>query len=149
MGPSAAAAPASNKQQAAPKLASKQQAASKLASKQQAAPKLKATAKQATKGFLSKQLAAPKLKAKKGVGAKPGARERITEDTVEGKIVEWRGKIGWIKLTESVDDVDSDKDLYCAKEDLVEGTSTKKGTIVTCHVYKDAKGFGAEEVSEA
>lgn len=101
----------------------------------------------------SAKVAAAK-KAKQGAGAKPGAkpgaRERITEDAVMGEIVEFKGKVGWIKLTEFVsDDIPDDKDIYCTKDDLVEGTSTKKGTVVTCHVYKDAKGFGVEEVSEA
>merc|ERR1712187_849929 len=77
-------------------------------------------------------------------------RKRITDEPVMGEIVEFRGAIGWIKLSETVDEIDEpDKDLFCLKKDLAEGTSTKKGTDVTCHVYKDAKGFGAEEVSEA
>merc|ERR1712048_628098 len=91
----------------------------------------------------------PFEKAKKATGAKPGQRERITEDAVMGEIVEFKEKICWIKLSEPIDGIDEDKDLYCAREDVAEGCSKKKGTVVTCHVYKDAKGFGAEEVEEA
>merc|ERR1712048_708011 len=99
---------------------------------------LKATAKKA----------AVAKKANQGSGGAPGARERITDDAVEGKIKDFRGSVGWIKLTDTTIEGIGDKDLYCMKKDVVEGTSTKRGTAVTCHIYKDAKGFGAEEVAE-
>merc|ERR1711953_1093329 len=86
--------------------------APKMATK--TAVQLKATAKKA----------AVAKKTKQGTASTPG-RKRITDDAVEGEIKSFGGSFGWIKLTESSVEGVGDKDLYCMKKDVVEGTSTK------------------------
>lgn len=86
-----------------------------------------ATSKPKLGGMATMLKAAATLKASAKKAAAKGTtksnlkRTRLTEEPVMGEIVQFKGKIGWIKPSESVDGIDDDKDLYCTKEDLVEG----------------------------
>merc|ERR1712048_941089 len=111
--------------------------------------KLKATAKVAAAKKATTTLKGPQKPGGKKASGPKLAKERVTTDAVTGEVVSFKGKFGWIKLTEEVDEVEEDKDLYCAKEDVAEGTSLEPGTAILCHVYKDSKGFGVEDVCEA
>jgi len=122
----------------------------KAGAKSTSLPPNKVAGTAATKPKLGGMATSLKASAKKAAAkSAPAAnlkRKRLTSEPVMGEIVQFKGKIGWIKPSESIDGID-DKDLYCTKADVVEGTPTAKGTDVEFHIYKDAKGFGADGIA--
>lgn len=76
-------------------------------------------------------------------------RERITEIPINGKVLSFNGKVGWIKPDEPLDHPLAAKhqgDIYLHEKDVLEdGDAPEKGKAVNFHVYADKGGLGAEE----
>jgi hypothetical protein len=83
------------------------------------------------------------------------ARERITESTIRGELVEWKGSFGWITvLPDSAPEVAKHPKyskhsgrIYVHRQDLPGGLKEMAiGAGVQFHVYADTCGLGAEEI---
>merc|ERR1712039_744307 len=78
-------------------------------------------------------------------------RERITEVALVGKVVEWKGKFGWIQPEEPFHHEKAKEKhggkIWFSKVDVVNGVdSMAPGTLCEFHVYADAGGIGAEQI---
>merc|ERR1712217_35804 len=95
-----------------------------------------------------------KGKGKKGPRRPSGPnleRTRITDKTVTGEVVEWKGKYGWIKPTVDVEHekaVEQHKGkVFVSMTDLKDGlTELTVGNVCQFHIFYDSSGLGAEEV---
>lgn len=70
-------------------------------------------------------------------------RARVTK-RITGKLIEWKGKYGWIKPTEAIDHPDASKrggKVYIAQEDVEEEVQVKG--VVSFLTYVDETGLGA------
>lgn len=77
-----------------------------------------------------------------------GARERILAKRVTGKLIRWRGQMGWIKPTEKIDHPEAErhrKGIYLHEVDVKPGHELHQGAQVTFFVYSDEDGLGAEQ----
>lgn len=77
-----------------------------------------------------------------------GARERILAKRVTGKLIRWRGQMGWIKPTEKIDHPEAErhkKGIYLHEVDVKPGHQLHQGAQVTFFVYSDEDGLGAEQ----
>lgn len=89
-----------------------------------------------------------------GGGWRPGGpdlpRKRVTGSQISGIVVEWKGKFGWIKPDEAVNNPLAEKHggkIYVSSKDVQGGvTELAAGGLVMFHVYSDSSGLGAEEV---
>jgi len=75
-------------------------------------------------------------------------RQRLTEVPVNGQVISFKGKVGWIKPDEPLEHQLAQKhkgDIYLHIKDVMEGESPEKGKAVNFHVYADKSGLGAEE----
>lgn len=79
-------------------------------------------------------------------------RERVTEQKVEGEVLEWQVSYGWLRPTVPIEHPAAqrrDGRVYVHRNDLLgegEVTALTKGAKVRFHVYEDPSGLGAEEV---
>lgn len=78
-------------------------------------------------------------------------RARITEAAVQGEVLEWKGRYGWIKARCEIahDSASRNKGrIYVNRKDLMgELAELTQGSDVQFHVYADEAGLGAEEVT--
>lgn len=75
-------------------------------------------------------------------------RTRVTDVSVSGEVVEWKGKFGWVKATTDIEHEHAakrDGKLYVNAKDLIGGEELTVGQAVEFHVYEDSSGLGAEE----
>lgn len=102
-----------------------------------------------------------KNNAKKAAGAggsgekKPGGpdlpRERISEAPIQGKVIDWRKKHGWIKPSDEIKAIEHESlkvrkgRIYVHENDVLSGAPLEKGQSVEFHLYVDESGVGAEE----
>ena len=92
-----------------------------------------------------------KGKGKSGLTGLHLPRTRITTQLVVGKMIEWKGKYGWIQPTSyarisNCKVARSDGRLYVSISDVRENTRVAMGLQYRFHVFEDACGLGAEEV---
>jgi len=71
------------------------------------------------------------------------ARTPVSTKPVRGRVVRSNGKVAFIKLDEKIDHPRAQKNLYLHAND-VKGKFPGLGAQVTCTVYEDAAGLGAE-----
>jgi len=75
-------------------------------------------------------------------------RTRVTDASVSGEVVEWKGKFGWVKATDAIEHEKAakrDGKLYVNAKDVIGGDELTVGQAVEFHVYEDGSGLGAEE----
>jgi len=78
-------------------------------------------------------------------------REVVSSETLLGVVLDWKGKVGWIKPDAPVDHKEvrtvgkRKGQLYCHTVD-VEGETPLTGAQVSFSIYKDEHGLGAEGV---
>mmetsp|Transcript_15874 Transcript_15874/g.37726 ORF Transcript_15874/g.37726 Transcript_15874/m.37726 type:complete len:120 (+) Transcript_15874:2-361(+) len=92
-----------------------------------------------------------KGKSNRGKGHKL-PRERISEATMIGEVLEWKGKYGWIKPQEPITHEKASRHggkIFVSQEDLVGVTELSAGRLCQFHLFSDASGLGAEEVLQA
>jgi len=116
--------------------------------------------KPATKTSLALKL---KLKQKKGKGQGKGKnaredkgsegpdlpREIVSDEPLEGEIVFFGRKMGWILPSVPVEHPEAEKrdgKIYCHVNDSISGERLEKGTRVQFTLYADSSGLGAQEV---
>mmetsp|Transcript_96369 Transcript_96369/g.171282 ORF Transcript_96369/g.171282 Transcript_96369/m.171282 type:complete len:348 (-) Transcript_96369:101-1144(-) len=91
-------------------------------------------------------------KGKGGCGANQ-PRERITDTPVIGTVMEWKGTFGWLQSAIPLDHPAATSrggKIYVHQKDLAFSMdSLLEGQALSFHVYTDASGLGAEEVSIA
>jgi hypothetical protein len=77
-------------------------------------------------------------------------RTRISEASITGEVVEWKGKYGWIQPSEPVEHPMAAKHqgrIFASVSDLVGGiTELTPGSLCQFQVFTDASGLGAEEI---
>mmetsp|Transcript_21834 Transcript_21834/g.70714 ORF Transcript_21834/g.70714 Transcript_21834/m.70714 type:complete len:346 (+) Transcript_21834:153-1190(+) len=74
-------------------------------------------------------------------------RERISEAPMTGTLDNWRGKFGWIDMSEKVAHPAAKKNkgkVYLSQKDWEQPTPPTKGTAVMFYLYADDAGLGAE-----
>eukprot|EP00930_Biecheleria_cincta_P055158 TRINITY_DN4150_c0_g1_i1.p1 TRINITY_DN4150_c0_g1~~TRINITY_DN4150_c0_g1_i1.p1 ORF type:complete len:353 (-),score=91.60 TRINITY_DN4150_c0_g1_i1:81-1139(-) len=93
-----------------------------------------------------------KAKGKNGPNGPNLSRTRIGESPISGTVLRFVGNTGWIKPSENVDHPEFGKHkgkVYVHKKDLQGLESLDKDMNVVFHLYADAAGLGAEEVTLA
>merc|ERR1712232_478536 len=77
-------------------------------------------------------------------------RTRITEEPLEGEVVEWKGKFGWIKPAEPFEHEKANPrhegKIFVSLKDLNGLESLDVGTYCQFQVFFDEAGIGAEEI---
>mmetsp|Transcript_39818 Transcript_39818/g.86915 ORF Transcript_39818/g.86915 Transcript_39818/m.86915 type:complete len:233 (+) Transcript_39818:339-1037(+) len=99
--------------------------------------KAKAKAKAAQSATEPKEKGGPDLK-----------RTRIVATPLEGEVISWKGKFGFVKATEEFDHPragEKDGRIYVHLKDMVSGEAPEKGQKVNFYLYSDSSGLGAEE----
>jgi len=74
-------------------------------------------------------------------------RKRISPALLTGKIVSWKGKVGWIQPQEAINHPKAAAHhghIYLHEKDVKDGRSMSPGQQVSFHVYADSTGLGAE-----
>jgi len=74
-------------------------------------------------------------------------RMRLTEEAVDGHVVEWKGNFGWVKPVEPFDHPAAKRregKIYASSKD-VKGEAAVD-VKVKFHIYEDPQGLGAEEI---
>lgn len=67
---------------------------------------------------------------------------------INGTVIEWKKKYGWIMPTETFEHPESEKHggkIYVHMQDVQEGEMAKDSEVLF-HVFVDSSGLGAEEV---
>jgi len=75
-------------------------------------------------------------------------RERFTETPLNGEVLEWRGRFGWLKPLSSIEHPAAEMHhsrVYVNEKDLVGAKELEPGQLVSFHVYADESGIGAEK----
>merc|ERR1712204_122653 len=76
-------------------------------------------------------------------------RERISDMSIPGEIVEWKRKFGWIRPTELFEHSRAspkhDGKIFIHQKDVIPEGDLEVGQQVEFHIYADANGLGAEE----
>lgn len=77
-------------------------------------------------------------------------RKRVSTAKVEGKVIEWKGKYGWIQPNQPVRHPKAPQRqgrIFVSKTDIGEGLwELAPNTLCTFHVFEDEAGLGAEDV---
>lgn len=121
-------------------------------------PKTKAVAKQ---GGTFKLMTVPKSQVNGGLkrdnvddedvaGGPELSRSRVTEESVMGEVVSWKGKYGFVKALTDISHAkagDRGGKIYLHSKDVLGDAKLKVGQSVTFQVYEDSSGLGAEECS--
>lgn len=86
----------------------------------------------------------------KGKSKPAGPKEVIHDEPLNGTIVKWQGKFGWVKPDDEIDHplAGNHQDLYVSQEDVeeeIEGV----GSRVQFMLYADNRGLGAQNVKPA
>lgn len=74
-------------------------------------------------------------------------RTRLTEEPIDGAVVEWKGNFGWLKPTDPFDHPAAKRregKIYVSTKDVTGEASLD--AKVKFHIYEDPQGLGAEEV---
>eukprot|EP00930_Biecheleria_cincta_P030920 TRINITY_DN2142_c1_g1_i1.p1 TRINITY_DN2142_c1_g1~~TRINITY_DN2142_c1_g1_i1.p1 ORF type:complete len:341 (+),score=89.00 TRINITY_DN2142_c1_g1_i1:149-1171(+) len=74
-------------------------------------------------------------------------RMRLTQEAVDGQVVEWKGSFGWVKPTEPFDHPAAKRregKIYASSKD-VKGEAAVDAKV-KFHIYEDPQGLGAEEI---
>jgi len=77
-------------------------------------------------------------------------RTRISEAPFSGTVVEFKGKYGWIEVAEAIEHEKAEKHggrLFFGKDDIAGADSVEAGATVEFHIWEDASGLGADEVT--
>jgi len=77
-------------------------------------------------------------------------RTRISEAPFSGTVVEFKGKYGWIEVAEAIEHEKAAKHggrLFFGKDDIAGAESVEPGATVEFHIWEDASGLGADEVT--
>eukprot|EP00401_Gymnodinium_catenatum_P079067 CAMPEP_0117550986 /NCGR_PEP_ID=MMETSP0784-20121206/48959_1 /TAXON_ID=39447 /ORGANISM="" /LENGTH=327 /DNA_ID=CAMNT_0005348013 /DNA_START=56 /DNA_END=1039 /DNA_ORIENTATION=+ len=101
------------------------------------------------KGSSGKGGAAPKKSAKAGATL---GRTRVGSSKVVGRVLEWKGKYGWIQLANPAKHEAASKNdgkVYVNTKDVEDGGALEEGAAVRFFLYADASGLGAEKCSIA
>lgn len=76
-------------------------------------------------------------------------RTRITDELVQGCVLEWKGRYGWLQLDAAIEHEKAKKKdgrVFVSKSDLRGGLSTLRvGDSCRFYLYADESGLGAEE----
>mmetsp|Transcript_73454 Transcript_73454/g.129637 ORF Transcript_73454/g.129637 Transcript_73454/m.129637 type:complete len:460 (+) Transcript_73454:49-1428(+) len=75
-------------------------------------------------------------------------RSRLTQSPVAGKVVEWRGKYGWIISDKEIRHESSLRNggrIFVSMSDVRGKSSLSVGECCSFHVFADESGLGAEE----
>mmetsp|Transcript_101832 Transcript_101832/g.328627 ORF Transcript_101832/g.328627 Transcript_101832/m.328627 type:complete len:192 (+) Transcript_101832:156-731(+) len=75
-------------------------------------------------------------------------RKRLTEVPIMGKVLEWKGKYGWVAPESPVDHPKASRHggkIYVSSQDVIGAAELMEGAAVQFHIYEDASGLGAEE----
>mmetsp|Transcript_74198 Transcript_74198/g.159021 ORF Transcript_74198/g.159021 Transcript_74198/m.159021 type:complete len:341 (-) Transcript_74198:103-1125(-) len=86
-----------------------------------------------------------------GAGAEM-PRERVSEETATGEVVEWKDNYGWVKPHAEINHPAASQregKVYVNKKDLSGVESLTVGQAVKFYVYEDPSGLGGEEVTPA
>jgi len=76
-------------------------------------------------------------------------RTRITDQSLTGTVLEWKGKFGWIEPAEPIEHEKAakrDGKIWVSVDDIVDGTELIEGAVVEFQLWEDDSGLGAEEV---
>ena len=76
------------------------------------------------------------------------ARTRISPEPLTGKVVSWKGQVGWIEPEHAVNHPKAyahKGQLYVHSKDVLNGEALSSGTQVHFHLYEDRAGLGAEQ----
>lgn len=84
--------------------------------------------------------------------AAASVRDRLTDEPMTGRVLEWKGSFGWIEPNEEIDKSaeywSATGRLYVHRADLANGLSAlEPGAMVQFHAFVDGKGVGAENVT--
>lgn len=106
--------------------------------------------KDASKKQPSAKDEAPKAPApeKKSEQAQPKERTKITSKPVRGKLLDWKGKFGWVSADDKIEHPEAEKHkgkIFLAEEDA-KFEIPGKGSILSFIVYTDGDGLGAMSV---
>lgn len=78
-------------------------------------------------------------------------RTRVSQEKFMGSVSAWKGKYGWITPAEEIEHEKAQKhrgSIFVSKDDLTDGVQElAPGTMVEFHIWEDASGLGAEEVT--
>lgn len=77
-------------------------------------------------------------------------RFRVTEVAITGEITEWKGKYGWLRPHADIGHPMAAKrggKVFMSTKDVIGTVDLCVGTMVQFHIYEDATGLGAEEVT--
>lgn len=75
-------------------------------------------------------------------------RTRISAEPLTGKVVFWKGQVGWIEPEHAVNHPKAyahKGQLYVHSQDVLNGEALSSGTQVRFHLYEDRAGLGAEQ----
>eukprot|EP00930_Biecheleria_cincta_P030921 TRINITY_DN2142_c2_g1_i1.p1 TRINITY_DN2142_c2_g1~~TRINITY_DN2142_c2_g1_i1.p1 ORF type:complete len:353 (-),score=82.14 TRINITY_DN2142_c2_g1_i1:37-1056(-) len=81
-----------------------------------------------------------------GVSGPNLPRARLTQNPVDGEVVEWNEKYGWLRPDEPFDHPAARRrggKIYVSKDDVTGAAAT--GAKVRFHIYEDPQGLGAED----
>lgn len=73
-------------------------------------------------------------------------RQRVSQEPVDGEVVEWKDNFGWLRTSEPFDHPAAKRrggKIYVSRDDLT-GTAIE-GAKVRFHIYEDPAGLGAED----
>eukprot|EP00927_Polykrikos_kofoidii_P022463 TRINITY_DN2094_c2_g1_i4.p1 TRINITY_DN2094_c2_g1~~TRINITY_DN2094_c2_g1_i4.p1 ORF type:complete len:787 (+),score=146.27 TRINITY_DN2094_c2_g1_i4:166-2526(+) len=74
-------------------------------------------------------------------------RLRVSTEPVNGRVLVWKGKFGWIRPAQAIDHPSAmahKGHIYVHENDIVDGRPLWPGQSVSFHVYSDKTGLGAE-----
>lgn len=75
-------------------------------------------------------------------------RKRITSSPVSGRVLEWKGKFGWLRADEAIDHEKCqwhDGRVFLSTTDVLGGSVLRPQATVRFHLFSDDNGIGAEE----